>query len=368
MALTFGGKRRKPGGGPPAEPLSPAESSLVRRLVGVMNTLAGDLNTRDWEAAIANVDPDLLERLMTGTNIEAIGKLLEKNLAGVVLSGATDEAKKIIRNAPRVNQNPVSALGPVGTVLPSGIIIPTSMPSIPDVEFLIERPMDRMFKFMNEKAVDYARTRSAQLVRSIDESNRLAIRQLITRAFTEPRTGKQTARSIREIIGLHPRWAMAVERFKDQNFRNFVQEGMATDAATAKSELMAEKYRGKLIRRRAEMIARTEIQTAQNFGREASWVASERVGLVDPRSEKQWVTAPGGSRYGPPCDECMDMRDVRVPWNGVFPNGFSMPPAHPNCRCTAVLVAPVRGLTGLPSQDMGSWIAELDRLEAEGAA
>jgi hypothetical protein len=36
-----------------------------------------------------------------------------------------------------------------------------------------------------------------------------------------------------------------------------------------------------------------------------------------------------------------------------------MPPAHPHCRCTAVLIPPSRGLTGLPSQDMDRWLAEL---------
>lgn len=368
MALTIGGKRRKPGGGPPATPLSRIETRLVNRLVFVMNQLSDELATQDWANAIANLDPDLLERLLTGTNIRAIGTMLEDVLRSVVMDGSMGEAREIIRNTPRIGQNPFDALQYGGRVLPSGIIMPGPvMPELPDVEFVIERPVDRMFRYVSDKATDYARTRSAQLVRAIDDSNRIAIRQVITSAFTGPRTVDQTARSLRQIVGLHPRWARAVERFNDTNFRRLIKDGMDTDQARATADSMSEKYRRKLIRRRAEMIARTETQQAQNFGRESSWYATERAGLLDARAMKEWRTAPMGSRYGPPCPECTELRGTRVPWNGTFANGRSMPPAHPNCRCTAVLVPPTRGLTGLPSQNMQSWIDELDRLEAEDA-
>ena len=369
MALTIGGKRRKPGGGPPATPLTPLENRLVRRLVTVMNTLASGMDTDAYATAIANLDPDLLERLLAEVNIQQISALLDDALRGVVMDGSMAEARQIIRNAPRIDQNPFNALEYDGEVLPSGIIMPrTTLAPVPDIEFVIERPIDRMFRFVSERATNYARTRSAQLVTSIDQSNRLAIRQVITSAFTGPRTVDQTARSLRQIVGLHPRWARAVETFNDKNFRRLVRDGMSTDQAQATADSMTDKYRRKLIRRRAEMIARTEVQQAQNFGREASWQATERAGLVDPRAMKEWRTAPLGSRYGPPCPTCTELRGTRVPWNGTFANGYSMPPAHPNCRCTAVLIPPSRGLTGLPSQNMGDWIAELDRLEAEDAA
>lgn len=369
MALTIGGSRRKrPGGGPPSTPLTPLEQRLTNRLVTVMNLLSSTLDTEAYAAAIANLDPDMLERLLTEVNIDQIGRLLDSTLTGVVMSGATSEARNIIRTTPRIGQNPFNTLEYGGQVLPSGIVLPTPVITAPpDIEFVIEEPVDRMFKFINQKATDYARTRSAQLVRSIDNSNRLAIRQVITSAFTTPRTVDQTARTLRDIVGLHPRWARAVENFKETNTRRLIRDGMSTENAAIKADEMTEKYRRKLIRRRAEMISRTEIQQAQNFGREASWQASDRAGLIDARAEKEWRTAPQGSRYGPPCDECTAMAGKRVPWNGSFPNGRSMPPAHPHCRCTAVLIPPTRGLTGLPSQDMGSWIDRLDALDAEYA-
>ena len=367
MALTVGGRRRKrPGGGPPSTPLNPLEQKLTDRLVSVLTLLSESLKVSDYETAINELSPELLEQLLAENNIDQISSLIEETLSGIVMSGALSEARSIIRTSPRIGQNPFSSLEYSGQVLPSGIVLPNSLMSLPpDVEFLIENPVERMFKFVNQKATDYARLRSAQLVTSISDSNRLAIRQVISRAFTGTRTVDQTARSLRDIVGLHPRWALAVERFKETNTTRLIREGMSTESAALKADEMTQKYRKKLIRRRSEMIARTELQQALNFGREASWQANDRAGLLDPRSEKEWRTAPQGSRYGPPCDECTELRGKRVPWNGSFSNGRSMPPAHPHCRCTAVLVPPTRGLEGLPSQDMGSWIDKLDQLEAE---
>jgi hypothetical protein len=177
-----------------------------------------------------------------------------------------------------------------------------------------------------------------------------------------------TARELRQIVGLHSRWARAVLNFDEKNFTAMVKAGVSSEDARTRTDNLTKKYRDKLIRRRAEMIARTEVQQAQNYGRQASWEASDRAGLVDAASMKEWRTAPRGSSYGEPCDECAAMRGTRVPWNGSFANGDVMPPAHPHCRCTAVLVPPTRGLEGLPSQDLGSWITQLDALEAQDAA
>jgi hypothetical protein len=212
VALTFGGRRRKrPGGGPPSTPLTPLEQRLTDRLVAVLNLLSQSLKVSEYETAINELSPELLEQLLAENNIDQISSLIEETLSGIVMSGALNEAKNIIRTSPRIGQNPFNALEYGGQVLPSGIILPRPLISLPpDVEFLIENPVERMFKFVNQKAADYARLRSAQLVTSISESNRLAIRQVISTAFTGTRTVDQTARSLRDIVGLHPRWARAV--------------------------------------------------------------------------------------------------------------------------------------------------------------
>lgn len=367
MALTIGGRRL--GGNGPAQPLDPQEQRLADRVALALRSIQKVMDPEAYVQAIRALDPDLLERLLAEINVEGISRLLDDTLRGIVMSGSTAEARRIIRDTPRL-QPPVGAgLEYGGQVLPSGIILPTSQTSPPpDIEFAIEQPVDRMFRVIDTRARDYAQFRSAALVREVTDSNRLAIRRVVAQAFTgpTPKTVDQTARTLRQVVGLHTRWANAVQRFDDENVARLIKGGMSVDEARARQDVLTKRYRDKLIRRRAEMIARTEIQTAQNYAREASWDALNRTGLVDGQSMKRWVTAPIASRYGPPCPECQEQAGKEVPWNGTFSNGRSMPPAHPHCRCTAVIVPPSRGLTGLPSQDLSSWLDRLDELEAQG--
>ena len=368
MALTIGGKRVViPGGRAPATPISPLERLLVDGILIVNREIVDAINAEEFAEAIRDLDPDLFDRLLNEVlRWQDIQEVLEEALRGVVMDGSLGAARELIRKTPRVQHNPMSALEYLGDVLPNGIILPSAIGAPPDIEFAITTPAEQMFNYVDGTAVNYARTRAGQLVRSINESNRLAIRQLIVESFIEPRTVDQTAEMIRQIVGLHPRWAKAVRNFHDTNYRRLLDDGLSVGQAQNRANELAARYRDKLIRRRAEMIARTEVQQAQNFGREMGWVASDRAGLIDPRTQKEWRTAPLGSRYGPPCPICTALRGTRVPWNGTFDNGQHMPPAHPNCRCTAVLVPPPRGLTGLPSQrSTESWIPELERLEAE---
>jgi hypothetical protein len=144
---------------------------------------------------------------------------------------------------------------------------------------------------------------------------------------------------------------------------------MTPQAARDKADVLTDRYRDRLIRRRAEMIARTEVQMAQNMARLSAWDASVKTGVTDPASMKVWSTAPMSSQRGRPCDICLEQK-ARGPiqWNAAFPMGVTMPPAHPHCRCTAVLIPPSRGLTGLPSQDMGAYLSQLDQFYAEQEA
>lgn len=372
MALTFGGKRR-PGGTGPRTPLDPLEQQVTERVAAVMRALAKATDVDAFARAIADLNPDLLEQLLADINVGQLGQRIEDILRQVIVSGGSAEAQRIIRDNPRPGPNPFDSLQ-TGIKLESGIIVPASLAPPPDIDFTVgpgfERGPDgrlvdtRMFDFIDQRAVDWARTRSAQLVTEIDQSNRLAIRRTISESFTKPATVDQTARKLRQIVGLHSRWANAVLKFDDANYVRFIKDGMTPDVARAKADTLTERYRNRLIRRRAEMIARTEIQSAQNFARQAAWDAGAKTGYVDTRSMKEWRTAPLGSSYGPPCPICAEMRGRRVPWNGTFASGHSMPPAHPHCRCTAVLVPPSRGLEGLPSQDMGSWLDQLDAMDA----
>lgn len=79
---------------------------------------------------------------------------------------------------------------------------------------------------------------------------------------------------------------------------------------------------------RINTIARTEVMRAANYGRYSAW---KRSGVV---KGKEWVTAWDDRT----CDICMGLDGERRRLDAPFSIGVMMPPAHPNCRCTAVPV------------------------------
>jgi hypothetical protein len=88
------------------------------------------------------------------------------------------------------------------------------------------------------------------------------------------------------------------------------------------------------------MIARTEIQYANNMGRVLSWAEADNQGLLAGGLLKEWAVITPNSPYGKPCEHCAPMKGERVSWDKPFSNGLLMPPAHPHCRCTATPIVP----------------------------
>ena len=152
---------------------------------------------------------------------------------------------------------------------------------------------------LNERAVEYARDRSAEMVGKkwvdgelidnpdddwvIDEATRDMLRATVTEGIEE---GWSTDRLADEIAGHYA--------FSDE---------------------------------RAAMIARTETRYADVAGSLSAYKAS---GVV---SGKEWLTADGC------CDECGDLDGVVVGLDDDFPgDGSDGPPLHPNCECSVLPV------------------------------
>ena len=87
------------------------------------------------------------------------------------------------------------------------------------------------------------------------------------------------------------------------------------------------------------MIARTEIQIAQNEGRQEGWNQAAEQGYVDAESQKMWIIAQDERT----CPICIELDGEIVSWDGVFSSGDETPGrVHPNCRCTMVIIPPER--------------------------
>jgi SPP1 gp7 family putative phage head morphogenesis protein len=116
--------------------------------------------------------------------------------------------------------------------------------------------------------------------------------------------------------------------------------GQKESTARRNAQSRASAYADQLQSKRAVMIARTEIQIAQNQGRYEGWKQASEAGFVDPSAMKMWVTALDERT----CEICAPLNGEIVPWKGLFSIGLEAPIVHPNCRCTMVIIPPERKL------------------------
>ncbi len=178
---------------------------------------------------------------------------------------------------------------------------------------------------------------SLDLVTRINRSQRAAIHGIVVESFRRGIAAKDTANRIANVVGLFPRWQRAVN--------NLHASMLANDVPARIADRRARAYSDELIQKRAVMIARTELLRAMNTGRWLGWHDLADQGIIDPeRSTKEWT----GSIDSAICPECEYLADPNGDGVGVIVTGIDtlfhteygdirMPPAHPHCRCGAVI-------------------------------
>jgi SPP1 gp7 family putative phage head morphogenesis protein len=189
------------------------------------------------------------------------------------------------------------------------------------------------FNVTDPRAASWAASRSGELVVQVSDSIRSEIRSLITNSFVNQIDPREIARQLSQTVGLHDRWAGAVTKTFDRNFADFLAQGYSPSDALDAANRVAERYRDRLLVSRGSMIARTEVMTAANQGRAISWQQAGDAGLFNPlTSSKEWIAE------GDACPDCEAVDGETVGLDDDFSVGEYMPPAHPSCRCTAVLI------------------------------
>lgn len=177
-------------------------------------------------------------------------------------------------------------------------------------------------------SVKYAQTQGSKLIRSITDTQRETVRAVMGGALEGQYTGDKAARLIRDTVGLHPAWAQAVINQRERVYQSALKDGLSPVKAEAKADKASERYGAKLLRRRADNIARTEILTSENLGRFASWADGMGNGYGRPDDVKEW-----DAELNECCESCRQIHGEVVQWDKPFSNGRMMPPAHPSCRC-----------------------------------
>ena len=179
------------------------------------------------------------------------------------------------------------------------------------------------FAMKNPRAQAWARANSSRLITQIGEDTRKGIQQVIGSAYDLGLAPRKTAQVIRGMVGLTERQTQAVFKFSNK----LIKEGRKTDQVLR----MTNRYHDKLLRYRANNIARTEIANAANEGLIESWRQASDQGLLDPKNTNvEWLAA-FDDRI---CPVCAELGGTIYSYEDIEKGVAFAPPAHPMCRCT----------------------------------
>jgi hypothetical protein len=165
---------------------------------------------------------------------------------------------------------------------------------------------------------------------------------------------EEVAASIRDVIGLNDRQAIAVENYRaalednsssslyytladdagDEEIQAAIDTGIALDAS--RIDELVHDYVERSLDYRADMIAQTESNRAANMGLQDSYKQAVATGVFPHEAVRQfWMLASEEKA----CDECIDIAADAIdgiPLSETFDGGdepYDAPPAHPNCMC-----------------------------------
>ena len=191
------------------------------------------------------------------------------------------------------------------------------------------------FDLSNPLAINWIRQHTFELIAGISDQTREAIRQILLRSFAGEMTVAQQAQFIRDLVGLDIRRANALNTFR--------QQLAASQLSDAIAERRLVQYQKRLLADRATTIARTESITASSEGQQQVWLQALKDGFLDDTVRRRWAITPD-SRLCPICSPMPSNPKNTVKLNEPFETGegnlVMRPPAHPQCRCAAVLVFP----------------------------
>lgn len=166
---------------------------------------------------------------------------------------------------------------------------------------------------------------------SIEASDRVKV--IIREATVRGDTEAQIAQRIKQVVGLNKRQSTAYQNFRKKQIENGVPKGRATKNANA--------YAKRLVKQRAETIARHEVQMALEEAKLEYWRQAADAGLIRRGdSWRIWRTHPDERL----CPFCQPMEGKRTRIGGVFYTKLGKvpaPPLHVNCRCWTELTTKV---------------------------
>lgn len=203
----------------------------------------------------------------------------------------------------------------------------------------------------SDRAVQsWIRERTASLITNIGEETRAAVKMILWKGQQENWSAAKIAHHIRPCIGLTKSDAAANVRYQQSIYESLLKANprMTEASAAKKAQEATLKYAARQHRRRADMIANTELAFAYNRGENMGIRNAMRDGLMGA-CVKVWRTA-GAERVCPQCG-ALDGKEIGfdesfdISGREMFPGMHETPPAHPRCRCVVQykeIAAPAR--------------------------
>lgn len=216
----------------------------------------------------------------------------------------------------------------------------------------------------NPEAVRYLREHIPELIRDISATSRASVQEALLHGMDSGRPIDIIARDIRGAVPLTPQWARAVDNFRTQLETGEMGAGAApwdrrlsaTERAQARSifyaggersarvNTLVDRYRQRLINRRALNIARTETHRAFINGQDELWRQAADQSLIDVTTTRRIWIVTHDDRLRASHRAIPGMNEEGVPLNGAFATPFG--PVHSpadgvpdliNCRCSIAL-------------------------------
>lgn len=197
---------------------------------------------------------------------------------------------------------------------------------------------DFVFDDSDREVIQWLNQHGADFVTNVGKETRDAIKAILYKGQIEGWTSAEMARYIRPCVGLTRPAAEANARYQKKVYESLLKghPRMNEETASQRAREAALKYAAKQHRRRADMIANTELAYAYNRGAHESVRQAIKDGMMGP-CIKVWATA-GTERVCPSCMALNGMsigfdEDFSIKGKVLFKGMHETPPAHPRCRC-----------------------------------
>lgn len=171
-------------------------------------------------------------------------------------------------------------------------------------------PVQHTFQITEEQTAARVREGQARLIREISDEQRRVIENVIQNGLNASRDTRRIARDVEQSIGLTEKQERAVRNYRrlleqgsadaldrelrDRRFDPTVQDAVDGEIQLSPQQIdrMVERYRARMVRHRAEVIARTESLRALSEGKDEAVRQMVRAGEINSTQiKRRWRTA-----------------------------------------------------------------------------